>query len=128
MKNQKDTYGSGDIKNLQFPESVRTRPGMYIGATDSAGVMTILREILDNCVDECLVGHASTVDLAVGENAYWIADDGRGIPAGTTEIKNPADGTLTKIPTARAVFGVPSAGFLISVVPAGIPRPSSAIQ
>ena len=105
-KKEISNYDSDSIKNLQFPDSVRHRPGMYIGSTDQNGVFVILREVLDNGCDECSEGHATTIDLAVGENEYWIADDGRGIPSGTTKVKNPADGSITQVSTLRAVFGI----------------------
>lgn len=99
-------YTSDNIKNLQFPESVRLRPGMYIGSTDGAGIGVITREPLDNIVDEALEGHATQCDVHLSSKGIYIIDDGRGIPHGFTEIINPADGSKNKIPTLRAVFGV----------------------
>lgn len=101
------TYDSSSIKNLQFPESVRTKPGMYIGPTDSSGVLTITRELLDNSVDEALEGRCSVCGVHLMEGGeIWAYDDGSGIPSGTTEVTNPADHKVTKVPTLRAVYGV----------------------
>jgi len=101
------TYDSSNIKNLQFPDSVRAKPGMYIGATDSGGVLSITRELLDNSVDESLAGRCETCGVYLGnDGSIWTYDDGSGIPAGTTIITNPADQSKTKVPTLRAVFGV----------------------
>jgi DNA gyrase/topoisomerase IV subunit B len=101
------TYDSSNIKNLQFPDSVRAKPGMYIGATDSGGVLSITRELLDNSVDEALAGRCDTCGVYLEKDGtVWTYDDGAGIPAGTTIITNPADQSKTKVPTLRAVFGV----------------------
>lgn len=82
MPPKKNTYGSEDIKVLEGLEPVRVRPGMYIGGTDGHGYHHLLREILDNSVDEVINGHAKTIDVVL-EGDYrgvTISDDGRGIP------------------------------------------------
>lgn len=105
MATQKD-YTSDSIKNLSFPHNVRHRPGMYIGSTDASGIQTILREVLDNTVDECLEGHCSEVDVILSGKDFTVIDNGRGIPRGKTEVVNQGDGSKTMVPTIRAVFGV----------------------
>lgn len=101
------TYDSSNIKNLQFPDSVRMKPGMYIGATDASGILSITRELLDNSVDEALAGRCNVCGVFLEKDGtVWTYDDGAGIPAGTTIITNPADHSKTKVPTLRAVFGV----------------------
>lgn len=105
MSTAKD-YTSDSIKNLSFPHNVRHRPGMYIGSTDADGIQTILREVLDNTVDECLEGHCSEVDVILSGRDFTVIDNGRGIPRGKTEVINQGDGSKTMVPTIRAVFGV----------------------
>lgn len=100
-------YDSDNIKNLQFPDSVRTKPGMYIGPTDASGVLTITREITDNSVDEAIAGRCSLCGVHLRQNGeIWAYDDGSGIPAGTTQVTNPADHSVSKVHTLRAVYGV----------------------
>lgn len=105
MATRKD-YTSENIQSLGFPDNIRAKPGMYMGAMGSPAVMQCLREILDNCVDECLAGHCSSVDVVVDGDEFHVIDNGRGIPVGFTEVSNPADGSKKKIPTLRAVFSV----------------------
>lgn len=101
------TYDSSNIKNLQFPDSVRMKPGMYIGATDASGILSITRELLDNSVDEALAGRCEVCGVFLEKDGtIWTYDDGSGIPAGMTVITNPADNSKTKVPTLRAVYGV----------------------
>lgn len=79
-----------DIIALEFPENVRTRPGMYIGATDCPDV--ILREAIDNSIDE-LMGSQSCnkldIQIRPGQSGSWyvVADNGRGIPIIMDEAK-----------------------------------------
>lgn len=74
-------YSAKDIEVLEGLEPVRKRPGMYIGGTDEAALHHLAAEILDNCMDEAVAGHASFIDVSV-EEANWITvrDNGRGIP------------------------------------------------
>jgi DNA gyrase/topoisomerase IV subunit B len=77
----KTTY---DASNITYFESdlhkVRAKPQMYIGPTDSTGVFTILREAMDNAVDEYQAGNNKTVDVFLGGDELWVVDTGRGIP------------------------------------------------
>jgi DNA gyrase/topoisomerase IV subunit B/intein/homing endonuclease len=100
------TYTSDNIENLQFPESVRRRPGMYIGATNSDGLGVILREPADNVLDECGEGHATECDIHIDKDMWHVLDNGRGLPHGKTKIKNPADGSIIEVPTIRATVGI----------------------
>ena len=74
-------YTARHLQVLEGLEAVRKRPGMYIGSTDSRGLMHCLWEIIDNSVDEALGGHATAIDVILHDDAsVEIRDDGRGIP------------------------------------------------
>jgi DNA gyrase/topoisomerase IV subunit B len=78
------SYDDKSIKLLQGIDHVRKRPAMYIGGTDSSGYHHLLWEIVDNCVDEAMNGHATTINVilhADGRSAT-VTDNGRGIPVG----------------------------------------------
>ncbi|MGQ4575326.1 DNA gyrase/topoisomerase IV subunit B [Dermabacteraceae bacterium P7006] len=75
------SYDARHLQVLEGLEAVRKRPGMYIGSTDSRGLMHCLWEIIDNSVDEALGGHASAIDIVLHEDSsVEVRDDGRGIP------------------------------------------------
>ncbi|MFH1244705.1 MAG: ATP-binding protein, partial [bacterium] len=77
----KSTYNASDIKVLEGLEPVRKRPGMYIGSTDERGIQELLKEIIDNSVDEAIAGYCHNVYITLEKNGYaTISDDGRGIP------------------------------------------------
>ena len=90
---KKPGYDADDIRVLEGLEPVRMRPGMYIGGTDSHGYHHLLREILDNSIDEAINGHANAIHVVLDEDykGVSIADDGRGIPvAMMKKFKKPA--------------------------------------
>ncbi|GAB3189377.1 DNA gyrase/topoisomerase IV subunit B [Nesterenkonia suensis] len=78
---KRSEYDARHLSVLEGLEAVRKRPGMYIGSTDSRGLMHCLWEIIDNSVDEALAGYASTITIVLhSDDSVEVSDDGRGIP------------------------------------------------
>src|SRR5664279_1483734 len=74
-------YSARHLSVLEGLEAVRKRPGMYIGSTDSRGLMHCLWEIIDNSVDEALDGHGSEISVILHADAsVEVRDQARGIP------------------------------------------------
>ena len=74
-------YSARHLSVLEGLEAVRKRPGMYIGSTDSRGLMHCLWEIIDNSVDEALGGFGNTIDVVLHQdNSVEVKDRARGIP------------------------------------------------
>ncbi len=74
-------YSAHHLQVLEGLEAVRKRPGMYIGSTDSRGLMHCLWEIIDNSVDEALGGHGSRIDILLhADGSVEVRDRARGIP------------------------------------------------
>ena len=74
-------YNAANLSVLEGLDAVRKRPGMYIGSTDSRGLMHCLWEIIDNSVDEALGGHCSLIEVTLhSDQVAEVHDNGRGIP------------------------------------------------
>ena len=112
MAKDKDNYGAGSLTVLEGRDAVRKRPGMYIGTTDSQGLMHCLWEIIDNSVDEALAGVCNHIVVTLhSDGSVEVADNGRGIPV-DIEPKTKLTGVevvLTKL-HAGAKFGNSSYG------------------
>ncbi|MBT1170300.1 DNA topoisomerase IV subunit B [Bifidobacterium sp. SO4] len=102
-----EEYGAKDLAVLEGLDAVRKRPGMYIGTTDSQGLMHCLWEIIDNSVDEALAGFCTDITVTLHtDGSVEVADNGRGIPV-DKEPKTGLSGVevvLTKL-HAGAKFG-----------------------
>lgn len=80
-------YTEDSIKSLDWREHIRLRPGMYIGklgdgSAQDDGIYVLVKEILDNSIDEHMMGHGRTIDIKISEHKVEIRDYGRGIPLG----------------------------------------------
>jgi topoisomerase-4 subunit B len=80
-------YDESSIRSLDWREHIRLRPGMYIGKLGDGssmddGIYILLKEVIDNCIDEFVMGNGKQIDIKLSENKVSIRDYGRGIPLG----------------------------------------------
>jgi len=85
--NQPETYNDASIKSLDWKEHIRLRPGMYIGklgdgSAPDDGIYVLIKEIIDNAVDEFVMGYGKTVEVTINDQTVCIRDYGRGMPLG----------------------------------------------
>jgi topoisomerase-4 subunit B len=86
-KNDLFDYTEDSIRSLDWREHIRLRPGMYIGklgdgSSPDDGIYVLIKEVIDNCIDEYTMGHGKQVDIVINEKSVTIRDFGRGIPLG----------------------------------------------
>ena len=84
---QTSSYTEDNIKSLDWKDHIRMRPGMYIGKLGDGsayddGIYILLKEILDNSIDEFVMGAGKTIEISIKENMVSVRDYGRGIPLG----------------------------------------------
>ena len=80
-------YTEENIKSLDWREHIRLRPGMYIGKSGDGsspddGIYVLLKEVIDNCVDEFVMGEGKIIDIVINDDFVSVRDFGRGIPIG----------------------------------------------
>jgi topoisomerase IV subunit B len=80
-------YDESSIKSLDWKEHIRLRPGMYIGklgdgSSADDGIYVLLKEVVDNCIDEHTMGHGKQVEITIEQKTVSVRDFGRGIPLG----------------------------------------------
>jgi topoisomerase IV subunit B len=80
-------YSEEHIRTLEWREHIRLRPGMYIGklgdgSSQDDGIYVLLKEVMDNAVDEFMMGYGKKIDVAINGNEVRVRDYGRGIPLG----------------------------------------------
>ena len=86
-KSKKHVYDESKIKTLSSLEHIRARTGMYIGRTGNGahyddGIYVLLKEVIDNCIDEFIMGHGKRIEITLEDDTVSIRDYGRGIPLG----------------------------------------------
>ncbi len=84
-------YSDDSIKHLEWDEHIRMRPGMYIGklgdgSAHDDGIYVLLKEIIDNSIDEYVMGFGKSIDITISEGTVTVRDYGRGIPLETIRI------------------------------------------
>ncbi len=80
-------YDESSIRSLDWKEHIRMRPGMYIGklgdgSSADDGIYILMKEVIDNCIDEHMMGHGKQIDIELEDKRVRVRDYGRGIPLG----------------------------------------------
>ncbi len=84
---ERNDYNEESIRSLDWKEHIRLRPGMYIGklgdgSSPDDGIYVLLKEVIDNCIDEHTMGYGKHVDVTIKDKTITVRDYGRGIPLG----------------------------------------------
>ena len=87
MAKDPSEYNESSIKSLDWREHIRLRPGMYIGklgdgSAKDDGIYVLVKEVIDNCIDEHMMGHGRVIDVKITDQHVTVRDYGRGIPLG----------------------------------------------
>lgn len=87
MAEKEIRYDEDSIRSLDWKEHIRLRPGMYIGklgdgSSPDDGIYVLMKEVIDNCIDEHTMGYGKHVDVSINDKEISIRDYGRGIPLG----------------------------------------------
>ncbi|HEY8401128.1 MAG TPA: DNA topoisomerase IV subunit B [Cytophagaceae bacterium] len=87
MAQNKSNYTEDSIRSLDWREHIRLRPGMYIGklgdgSAQDDGIYVLVKEVVDNSIDEHMMGFGKTIDITISDNKVVVRDYGRGIPLG----------------------------------------------
>ncbi len=80
-------YTEENIRSLDWREHIRLRPGMYIGKLGDGshiddGIYILLKEVIDNCIDEFVMGYGREIEIEIQDGSVRVRDYGRGIPLG----------------------------------------------
>ena len=110
-------YTEDNIKSLDWKEHIRLRPGMYIGklgngSSPDDGIYILIKEVIDNSIDEYVMGFGKRIDIQIDHQTIYIRDYGRGIPLG--KLKDCA----SKINTGANMIQKPSKSQLDSMASA----------
>ncbi len=84
---EENQYNEDNIRSLDWKEHIRMRPGMYIGKLGDGssvddGIYILLKEVIDNCIDEFVMGSGKTIEVTIKDKTVTVRDYGRGIPLG----------------------------------------------
>ena len=82
-----EQYTEDSIRTLEWKEHIRKRPGMYIGklgdgSSRDDGIYVLLKEVIDNSIDEYMMGFGKKIDITVSDQMVRVRDYGRGVPLG----------------------------------------------
>src|SRR5438045_5048310 len=80
-------YTEDSIRSLDWREHIRLRPGMYIGklgdgSSPDDGIYVLIKEVVDNCIDEHMIGYGKQIEITIEDKTVTVRDYGRGIPLG----------------------------------------------
>ncbi|MGE5297702.1 MAG: DNA topoisomerase (ATP-hydrolyzing) subunit B [Acidobacteriaceae bacterium] len=115
-KEKEKGYTADQITVLEGLEPVRKRPGMYIGNTAKEGFHHLLKEVVDNCIDEAMAKYATRIEIVIHpDNSASVTDNGRGIPVDIhKQTKKSALETVLTVLHAGGKFGGDASGYKVS--------------